>query len=127
VRAAHFAALKAAQAAGNDHPQPDAGTAIAAVAGPGHPALAQRQTPQLVHSLAAHPEQGGYQVRTTRAFAAILDILGVAVILVVVGFHPLADRLGTPGAVGFSLLLLGLWRSCCSARGWRLAPSKCPK
>jgi hypothetical protein len=48
VRAAHFAALKAAANAEGGHPQPDAGAAIAAAAGPGHPALAQRQTAQLV-------------------------------------------------------------------------------
>ncbi len=110
VRAAHFAALKAAENAESGHPQRDAGTAIAAAAGPGHPALAQRQTAQLVQSLAAHPDQGRYRARTARALAAIpgtlLGILGLAVILVVVGFRSLVDRLGTRGAVGFSLLLL---------------------
>ena len=110
VRAAHFAALKAAENAESGHPQRDAGTAIAAAAGPGHPALAQRQTAQLVQSLAAHPDQGRYRARTARALAAIpgtlLGILGLAVILMVVGFRRLVDRLGTRGAVGFSLLLL---------------------
>ena len=110
VRAAHFAALKAAANAEAGHPQRDAGAAIAAAAGPGHPAIAQRQTAQLVQSLAAHPDQGGYRARTARALAAIpetlLGILGLAVILVVVGFRRLVDRLGTRGAVGFSLLLL---------------------
>jgi hypothetical protein len=110
VRAAHLATLKAAENAEAGHPQPDAGAAIAAAAGPGHPAIAQRQTAQLTQSLTAHPDQAGYQARTARAFAAIPDtligILGVAVILVVVGSRRLADRLGTRPAVGFSLLLL---------------------
>jgi hypothetical protein len=59
VRAAHTAALKAAEAVENGRGQPDPAAAIAAAAGPGHPAVAQQQTRQLNQSLAAHPNQGG--------------------------------------------------------------------
>ena len=108
VRAAHFAALEAAENAEAGHPQRDAAAAIAA-AGPGHPALAQRQTAQLAPPLAAHPGQARHRAQTRRALAAIpetlLGVLGLAAILVV-GFRRLADRLGTWGAMGFSLLLL---------------------
>ena len=114
VRAAHLAALKAAENAEAGHPQRDAGAAIAAAAisaaGSGHPAIARQQTAQLAHSLAAPPDQGGYQARTGRAFAAIpetlIGILGLAAILVVVGFRHFVARLGIRGAVGLSLLLL---------------------
>jgi type IV secretory pathway TraG/TraD family ATPase VirD4 len=110
VQAAHLAAVKAAERAEAGHPQSDAGAAIAAAAGPDHPAIAQRQTAQLEHSLAAHPDQGGYPAQTGRAFAAIpkalIAILGFAVILVVVGFRRCVARLGIKGAVGFSLLFL---------------------
>jgi hypothetical protein len=39
------------------------GRRIAAAAGPGHPAIARRQTAQPAQSLAVHPDQGGYQAR----------------------------------------------------------------
>jgi len=110
VRAAHRAALEAAEKAEAGHPQPDIAAAIAAAAGPDHLAIARRQTAQLAQSLAAHPNQGGYQARTSRAFAIIPDALiaitAIALILVVVGFRRFVDRLGFRGAVGFSLLLL---------------------
>ena len=110
VRAAHRAALQAAANAEAGHPQQNARAAITAAAGPGHPALAQRQTAQLTQSLAAHPDQAGYPARTRRALAlipdALIGITALALILVVVGFRRLVDRLGSRGAVSFSLLLL---------------------
>ena len=97
VRAAHFAALKAAENAEAGHPQRDAAAAIAAAAGPGHPVIAQRQTAQLAQSLAAHPGQARHRARTRRALAAIpetlLGILGLAVILAVVGWPDGLPRL----------------------------------
>jgi hypothetical protein len=110
VRAAHRAALKAAEKAEAGQSRRNGGAVIAATAGPGHPAMARQQTAQLAQSLAAHPDQAGYQARTARAFAAIpetlLGVLGLAAILVAVGFRRLVDRLGIRGAVGFSLVLL---------------------
>jgi hypothetical protein len=110
VRAAHTAALEAARAVENGRAQPDPAAAIAAAAGPGHPAVAQEQTRQLSRSLAAHPDQDGYTAQTRRALAAIPDaflwIGGIALFAVAVGFRPLAVRLGTAGAVEFPLLLL---------------------
>ena len=64
VRAAHLAALKAAENIETGHPQRNTAAAISAAAGPGHPALAQQQAAQLAQSLAAHPEQGEYQAPT---------------------------------------------------------------
>ena len=110
VRAAHFTAIKAAGKAEAGHSQRDAGAVIAGAARPGHPAIAQRPPAPLERPLAAPPDPGGYQARTGRAFAAIpetlIGILGLAVILVVVGFRHFVARLGLRGAVGFSLLLL---------------------
>jgi hypothetical protein len=110
VRAAHLEALKAAENAEAGHPQLDIAAAIAAAAGPDHPAIARRQTAQLTQSLAAHPDHSGYRAQTRRAFAAIPDALigitAIALILVVVGFRRLVDRLGFRRAAGFSLLLL---------------------
>jgi hypothetical protein len=110
TRAAHLAALKAAGNAEARHPQPDIGAAIAAAAGPDHPAIAAQQTAALEHALTADPGQGDYRARTRRAFAAIPDVLigitAIALILVVVGFRRLVDRLGIRGAMGVSLLLL---------------------
>ena len=110
VRATYRAALTAAENAEAGHPQPNLGAAIAAAAGSDHPAIAERQTAQLARSLAAHPDQAGYQARTRSTLAAIPDALigitAIALILVVLGFRRLVDRLGIRGAVGFSLLLL---------------------
>jgi hypothetical protein len=110
VRAAHTAALKAAEAIESGRGQPDPAAAIAGAAGPDHPAVAQEQTRQLNQSLAAHPNQDGYAERAGRDLAAIpgafLWIGGFALFGVAVGFRPLAVRLGTAGAVELSLLLL---------------------
>jgi hypothetical protein len=72
--------------------------------------VGQEQTRQLNLSLAANPDQDGYAARTRRALSAIPDaflwIGGIALFAVVVGFRPLAVRLDTTGAIGFSLLLV---------------------
>ena len=110
VRTTHFTAIKAAEKAEAGHSRRNAGAVIAAAARSGHPAIARRPPAQLEQPLAAHPDPGGYQARTGRAFAAIpetlIGILGLAVILVIVGFRHFVARLGIRGAAGFSLLLL---------------------
>jgi len=68
VRAAHQAALEAAEMTENGHPQRDT-AAITTAAGPQYRAIAQEQTRQLNRSLADHPEQSRYMARTRRAFA----------------------------------------------------------
>ena len=110
VRTAHAAALEAAQAVENGRTQPDPAASIAAAAGPGHHAVAQEQIRQLNQSLAAHPNQDGYAARTGRDLAAVpnafLWIGGIALFLVIVGFQPLAARLGPAGAVRASVGIL---------------------
>lgn len=110
VRAAHIAALKAAQAVENGRSPSKAAKAITAAAGPGHAAVAQQQTVQLEHSLAAHPDQGSNTMRTGRAIAAIPSALlwigSIALLGIVVGSPRLVARLGIAAAVEFSLLVL---------------------
>ena len=115
MRTAHLAAIKAAENAEAGHPQRDTGAAIAAAAGPDHPAIARRQAAQLAQSLAAHPDQGEYQARTSRAFdtipRALLGITGFAVILVILGFRRFCSTGSASGARWVS-------RRCC--------PPPCP-
>jgi hypothetical protein len=110
VRTAHVAAREAAQAVENGRTQPDPADAIAAAAGPGNQSVAQEQIRQLNQSLAAHPNQDGYAARTGRDLAAVpnafLWIGGIALFLVIVGFRPLAARLGPAGAVRASVGIL---------------------
>lgn len=111
ARAAHVAALQAAEAAEKGHPPvPDAGAAIAAAAGPRHPAIARGQAEQLARSLAAHPDQGGSRAQIGRALGAIPGAflgLGVLVLaVVIISFRSLAARYGLRQAAGTSLLLL---------------------
>lgn len=110
VNAAHLAALRAARAAEDGHPLPDAGAAIAAAAGPGHPAIAQEQTRQLDASLAAHPGQGSYAARTGRKLWAIPDaflwIAGFTLAGLLLAFRRLAAAMGPSKALGASLAAL---------------------
>jgi hypothetical protein len=107
ARAAHTAALEAARAAENGRAQPDPAASIAAAAGPGHQAVAQEQIRQLNQSLAANPNQDGYAARTGRDLAAVPNVFlwigGIALFLVIVGFRPLAARLGPASAVRASV------------------------
>jgi hypothetical protein len=72
--------------------------------------VAREQIRQLNQSLAAHPNQDGYAARTGRDLAAVpnafLWIGGIALFLVIVGFRPLAARLGPAGAVRASVGIL---------------------
>jgi type IV secretory pathway TraG/TraD family ATPase VirD4 len=110
VRAAHRAALQAAQAIETGRAAPQADTAIATAAGPAHTPLAREQTRQLDQSLAAHPDQGGYRAQTARALGAIPgDLAGVValtVLMLALGFRRLAVGQGAGQAVRSGLRLL---------------------
>ena len=105
-----MAALQIAKAVENGIPQPDAAAQIAAAAGPGFAAIAEGQTHQLEQSLAAHPRQSGYRSETGRALGAIptafLWTVGIALVLVMIGFRRIAAQLGIRDAMKVSLLFL---------------------
>jgi hypothetical protein len=110
VRAAHRAALQAAQAIETGRAPPRADTAIATAAGPAHAPLAREQTRQLDQSLAAYPNQGGYRAQTARALGAIpgdlAGVLALTVLVLALGFRRLAVGQGAGPAIRSGVRLL---------------------